>query len=99
MFSLKSPRMRTEPYKPVKNQEAIQLSKLPDAQPPDKDHVTPIERDDWPSPPALAAACPELRTSYISCDILSDGHNYDSTSFDFDSRSFERSYAPTLGLG
>jgi len=59
LFSLRS-QVRTEPYKPVKTQEAIQLAKLPDAQPLDKSHVMPIERDDWPAPPAPAAACPEL---------------------------------------
>ena len=59
MFSFKSP-TRSEPYKPVKTQEAIQLAKLPDAQPIDKGHVRPIERDDWPAPPAPAAAFPEL---------------------------------------
>jgi len=59
LFSFKS-HVRTEPYKPVKTQEAIQMSKLPDAQPVDKGHVRPIERDDWPSPPAPAAACPEI---------------------------------------
>jgi len=62
-FSFKS-QIRTEPYKPVKTQEAIQLAKLPDAQPVEKDHVRPIERDDWPAPPAPAAAFPELCTSF-----------------------------------
>ena len=61
LFSFKS-QIRTEPYKPVKSQEAIQLAKLPDAQPVDKGHMRPIERDDWPSPPAPAAAFPELCT-------------------------------------
>jgi len=61
LFTFKS-QVRSEPYKPVKTQEAIQMSKLPDAQPLDKDHVRPIERDDWPAPPAPAAAFPELRT-------------------------------------
>ena len=64
LFSFK-PHVRTEPYKPVKTQEAIQLSKLPDAQPVDKGHMRPIERDDWPAPPAPAAAFPELRTFSI----------------------------------
>jgi len=59
LFSFKT-HTRTEPYKPVKTQEAIQLAKLPDAQLLDKGHMRPIERDDWPSPPATAAAFPEL---------------------------------------
>jgi len=62
LFSFKSSQVRTEPYKPVKTQEAIQLAKLPDAQPLDAGHVRPIERDDWPAPPAPAAAFPELCT-------------------------------------
>jgi len=62
LFSLKSHAAVTEPYKPVKSQEAIQLSKLPDGQPLDAGHVRPIERDDWPAPPAPAAAFPELCT-------------------------------------
>ena len=61
LFSFKS-ETRREPYKPVKTQEAIQLSKLPDAQLADDGHVRPIERDDWPAPPAPAAAYPELCT-------------------------------------
>jgi len=65
VFSVKS-QIRTEPYKPVKTQEAIQLAKLPDAQPADEGHVMPIERDDWPAPPAPAAAFPELCTFYIA---------------------------------
>lgn len=69
LFSFKS-HVRTEPYKPVKTQEAIQLSKLPDAQPLDESHVRPIERDDWPAPPAPAAAFPELRT--LSVDWLAN---------------------------
>ena len=72
VFSFKS-QIRTEPYKPVKTQEAIQLAKLPDAQLMDKSHVRPIERDDWPSPPAPAAAFPELCTlsffEITSCDL------------------------------
>jgi len=53
-------RRKTEPYRPFKNQDAIQLSKIPDAQRPEDGQVQPIERDDWPSPPDPAAAFPEL---------------------------------------
>jgi len=50
---------KVEPYQPIKSQEPIQLSKIPNAKT-DEHHVAPIERDDWPAPPALAAAYPEL---------------------------------------
>ena len=50
---------KMEPYKPIKTQEPIQLSKIPDAQK-DSNYVAPIERDDWPAPPDPAAAYPDL---------------------------------------
>lgn len=52
-----------EPYKPVKTQEPIQLSKIPDAHASDGT-LAPIERDDWPAPPAAAAAYPDLCMSF-----------------------------------
>ena len=42
----------------MKNKEAIAMSKYPDGQ--KTDYVAPIEREDWPAPPAPAAAYPEL---------------------------------------
>jgi len=48
-----------EPYQPDKLQEPILLSKIPDAKT-DEHRVAPIERSDWPAPPAPAAAYPEL---------------------------------------
>jgi len=65
------PMVRTEPYKPIKTQEPIQLSKLPDGHRFDATHLSPIERDDWPAPPAPAAAYPELRIfSICFCSYL-----------------------------
>lgn len=49
---------KIEPYKPVKTQEPIQMSKMPDAH--KCDGLAPIERDYWPAPPAAAAAYPDL---------------------------------------
>lgn len=51
---------KIEPYKPVKTQEPIQLSKIPDGHTCDDGNLAPIERDDWPAPPAAAAAYPDL---------------------------------------
>jgi len=53
-------RRKSEPYRPIKNQDAIQLSKLPDAQKYEEARLMPIERDDWPAPPEPAAVYPEL---------------------------------------
>lgn len=54
---------KIEPYKPVKSQEPIQMSKMPDAH--KCDGLAPIERDYWPAPPAAAAAYPDL----CKCDV------------------------------
>lgn len=56
---------KIEPYKPVKTQEPIQLSKIPDGHTCDDGNLAPIERDDWPAPPAAAAAYPDLCTSHF----------------------------------
>ena len=43
----------------MNNEEPIKLSKIPDGTK-ENERLAPIERDDWPSPPAPAAAYPEL---------------------------------------
>ena len=45
---------------PMGKEEAIRMSKFPDAHKPEIPRPLPIERDDWPAPPAPAAAYPEL---------------------------------------
>jgi len=55
---------KIEPYKPVKTQEPIQMSKMPDAH--KCDGLAPIERDYWPAPPAAAAAYPDLCKSWCT---------------------------------
>ena len=45
---------------PMKKAEVIELSRLPDSYKHEKEHMAPIEREDFPAPPATAAAYPEL---------------------------------------
>ena len=51
---------KKEPIPMIDSKEPIQLSKFPDAQKPDEGRTSAIEREDWPAPPAPAAAFPEL---------------------------------------
>lgn len=78
-------RRNSEPYRPIKSQEPIQLSKLPDAHRSESSRPLPIERDDFPAPPAAAAAYPELlrehrysrrsRAGSLSNELDSDPNN------------------------
>ena len=45
---------------PMKNAEVIELSRFPDNSKYETERVAPIEREDFPAPPATAAAYPEL---------------------------------------
>lgn len=64
-----------EPYKPMKTQEPIQLSKIPDAHASDGT-LAPIERDDWPAPPAAAAAYPDLCICLFVSILLEECFNH-----------------------
>jgi len=48
-----------EPYSPIHSREVIKMQHFPSAQR-EKQGPLPIEREDWPAPPAVAAAYPEL---------------------------------------
>ncbi len=51
---------KMESIVPMANEEAIKLSRFPDATRHEVYRPPPIEREDWPGPPATAAAYPEL---------------------------------------
>ena len=58
---------KKEPIPVMDNKEPIKLAKFPDAQKPEDGRPPAIEREDWPAPPAPAAAFPELCMSVRVC--------------------------------
>ncbi len=56
---------KKEPPPKMNNKEPIELAKFPDGQKHENEvKPAPIEREDWPAPPAAAAAFPEIRRFY-----------------------------------
>ena len=54
-----APKARREHYSPMHSREVIKLQHYPNAQR-ERYGPLPIEKEDWPAPPAVAAAYPEL---------------------------------------
>ena len=61
---------RMESIAPMNNEEAIRMSKYPDAMKHEGNYKPPIEREDWPSPPNAASAYPELCKPPLGTSVL-----------------------------